>query len=64
VIGPLSNKLAMAKHIVCTFASSQVGSSMGVTRVLGVHMRNMKNVYERKLLLDISSQDFWITIAG
>jgi hypothetical protein len=41
VIGPWSNTLAMAKDIVCTFASSLVGSNKGVARVLGVDTRNI-----------------------
>jgi hypothetical protein len=53
-IGPWSNTLAMAKDIVCTFASSQMGNNKGVARVLGVDTRNIKKGFERKLLLKTS----------
>jgi hypothetical protein len=33
---------------------------MGVIKVLGVDMRNIKKGYERRLLLNISGQAFWI----
>jgi hypothetical protein len=48
----------MAKDIVCTFASSQVGSSRGVTRALGVDRRNIKKGSKRRLLLKTSGQTF------
>jgi len=64
VIGLQSNKLSMVKHIVCTFASSQVGSNMGVTRVLGVDQKKMKKGSKKKLLVDTSNQTFWIDHKG
>jgi hypothetical protein len=54
VISPWSNTLAMAKDIVCTFASSLVGSNKGVARVLGVDTRNILKGFERRLLLKAS----------
>jgi len=35
VIGPWSNKLAMVKHIVCTFTSSQSGEHHGCNKGFG-----------------------------
>lgn len=60
MVGLWYNTLAMAKDIICTFASSHVGSNRGVARVLGVDKRNIKKGFEKRLLLKTSSQDFWI----
>jgi hypothetical protein len=57
---PWSNTLAMAKNIVYTFASFQMENNKDVARVLGVDRRNIKKVFEIRLLLETSSQDFWI----
>jgi hypothetical protein len=62
--GLRSNKSAMVKHIVCTFASSQAGSNMGVTRVLGVDKKKIKKGLKRRLLVDTSNQAFWIDHKG
>jgi hypothetical protein len=48
------SKLVMAKDIVYTFASSQMGSNKRVIRVLGVDRENIKKGCKQKLLLDTS----------
>jgi len=49
----------MAKDILCTFASFQMGSNKGALKALGVDMRNVKKHCKQKLLLNTSSQAFW-----
>jgi hypothetical protein len=50
VIGQWLNKLAVAKDIMRTFASFQVGNNMGATKALGVDKKNIKKGCKRKLL--------------
>jgi len=51
----------MAKNILCTFATSElVGSSRGVTKLMGVDRRNIRKAIDRRLASDTLGNVFWI----
>jgi hypothetical protein len=62
LVGEHNSKLVVAKDIVYTLASSQsLSSGQGITKVLGVDKRNIKNGIELCILLDTQSDTFWLS---
>jgi hypothetical protein len=63
LVGQCQSKLVMAKDIMCTFdSSSQLGKSgKGIAWILGINMCNMKKGMQRRLLLDMQKDAFWLT---